>query len=90
MESTATSPAPRTSSSTLNLVVLALSVGLLVLAAMTLAQYSTVVIPAVVVCLTLSILGAATRQAHALLGWVATGLSAIALMVAVIAVVASA
>ena len=78
-------PAVHPSESPLNLIVLSLSVGLIVLAALTLAQFPAVVIPLTVVCLTLSILGAATKQPFALLGWVATGLSAIALAIAVIA-----
>ena len=81
-------PVPANDSS-LNLVMLALSVGLIVLAAMTLAQYASLVIPVTVVCFTLSILGAATKQSHALLGWIATGLCAIALLIEIIAVVAS-
>ena len=75
------------SESPLNLIAFSLSVGALVLAAMTLASHTTLVIPLVVVCLTLSLLGAATKQPHALLGWIAALLSAIALTVAVVAAV---
>lgn len=76
-----------TNQSSLNLVAFALSVGTLVFAAMTLAAPPVHVIPIITVCLTLSLLGAATKQPHALLGWVAVGLSAVALTLAVIAVV---
>jgi len=76
---------PTQTGSSLNLVAFALSVGALVLAAMTLAAPSVLVIPFTVVCLTLSLLAAATKLPHALLGWVAAVLSAVALMLGIIA-----
>lgn len=85
--SQAQAPAPRFESP-LNLVMLALSVGAIVIAAMTLSAFSAVVIPFITVCLTLSLLGAATKQPHALLGWIAAGLSAVALVMQIIALVA--
>ena len=83
----AVSPTAAAPDSPLNLVALALSVGALVLAAMTLAAHLTFVIPIIVVCLTLSLLGAATRQAHALLGWIAAVLCAVALTISVLSAV---
>lgn len=73
--------------SPLNLIVFSLSVGALVLAAVTLSAPSVLVIPIVVVCLTLSLLGAATKQSFALLGWVGAVLCAVALTLGIIAAV---
>lgn len=72
------------SGSVLNLVVFALSVGALVLAAMTLTAPLLFTIPIAVVLLTLSLLGAATGQSYALLGWISAVLSAVTLLLGIL------